>query len=161
MGAFAIIAPMKRLLKLVSFTFVLFSLIPVAHSTPPSSLNANDLLRYQQLTGELRCVVCQNQDLAESNTPLAAELRQQIATQLTQHQSNDQIKAYLSARYGEFILFKPSFSPKNYLLWLGPFALLLLALACLHRLLKKRQHIACQEPLSAQESTQLNRVLKP
>ena len=125
------------------------------------ALTPDESLRFQQLTAELRCVVCQNQDLAESNTPLAVELRQQITEQLHQKKSNAEITTYLSTRYGEFILFKPSFSPKNYLLWLAPFGFLMIALFILVRLSKRRHAAIHQKPLSHDEQQQLNQVLKP
>ncbi len=125
-----------------------------------SSLNITEHNRYQQLTRELRCVVCQNQALAESNTPLAAELRQQIAEQVYQHKSDAAIEAYLSARYGEFILFKPTFSPKNYVLWLGPFILLFGALGLLMKLLRQRKNTNLQAPLSQKETQSLEKLLK-
>ncbi len=125
-----------------------------------TGLSADEQNRYQQLTRELRCVVCQNQDLAESNTPLAIELRQQITEQLQQKKTDADIKAYLSARYGEFILFKPTFSPKNYVLWLAPFICLLGALWLLLALLQQRKNTLIQTPLSAQETQALEKLLQ-
>jgi cytochrome c-type biogenesis protein CcmH len=123
-------------------------------------LSSTEETRYRQLISELRCVVCQNEDLADSTTPLAAELRQQVALKIHQQQSNSDIKVYLSQRYGEFILFKPSFSPKNYLLWLGPFLLVLSGLLWLTYFLRKRAPVTVK-PLSPQERQRLESLLKP
>ena len=94
--------------------------------------------RFIQLTHELRCLVCQNQDLADSQAPLALDLRDKIATAIRQGQSDEQIKSYLVARYGEFILYKPAVNRLTYILWLGPFVLLLLLLGSVFYLTRRR-----------------------
>ena len=81
--------------------------------------------QFQRLILELRCLVCQNQNLADSNAPLAQDLRQLIAQRVKSGESEQHIKQYLVSRYSEYILFKPLFSPWTYLLWLGPFVLLI------------------------------------
>ncbi len=83
-------------------------------------------MQFQQMILELRCLVCQNQNLADSNAPLAQDLRQIILQRIKRGESEQCIKKYLVSRYGEYILFKPLFSPLTYLLWLGPFILLLI-----------------------------------
>ncbi|MCZ6913955.1 MAG: cytochrome c-type biogenesis protein CcmH [Rickettsia endosymbiont of Ixodes persulcatus] len=83
-------------------------------------------MRFQRMTLELRCLVCQNQNLADSNAPLAQDLRQIISQRIKRGESEQCIKKYLVSRYGEYILFKPLFSPLTYLLWLGPFILLVI-----------------------------------
>lgn len=85
--------------------------------------------RYQALTHELRCLVCQNQTIAESNAPLAADLRAQVKVQMDAGKSNQEIVDYLTARYGDFVLYRPPFKERTWLLWLGPFAVLLAAAA--------------------------------
>ena len=82
--------------------------------------------RLKSLAEELRCLVCQNQTIADSNAPLALDLRNQIRTQVAQGRSDDQIRAYMVERYGDFVLYKPPFKASTALLWLAP-ALLLLA----------------------------------
>lgn len=76
--------------------------------------------RVMRLSAELRCVVCQNQSLADSNAELAMDLREQIAMQLLAGRSESEIIDYLVRRYGEFILYRPTFGASNWLLWLGP-----------------------------------------
>jgi cytochrome c-type biogenesis protein CcmH len=80
--------------------------------------------RLKALENELRCLVCQNQTLAESNAPLAEDLRKEVRELAVAGKSNDDIRAYLVARYGDFVLYKPPVKPTTYLLWFGPFALL-------------------------------------
>ena len=81
-------------------------------------------LRLKQLETELRCLVCQNQTLAESPAGLAGDLRREIRLLADQNKSNEEIKAHLRARYGDFVLYRPPLDAKNYLLWFGPFGLL-------------------------------------
>jgi cytochrome c-type biogenesis protein CcmH len=81
--------------------------------------------RLKELGEELRCLVCQNQTIADSNAPLALDLRNQIRTQIAQGRTDDQIRAYMVERYGEFVLYKPPFMATTALLWAGPFLLLL------------------------------------
>ena len=83
--------------------------------------SAQQQQQFQQLTDELRCLVCQNQNLSESNAPLAADLRQHIAMMISKHQTNDQIKNYLLKRYGDFILYNPPFNKTTWILWFSPF----------------------------------------
>jgi cytochrome c-type biogenesis protein CcmH len=95
--------------------------------------------RFQHLTSELRCLVCQNQNLAESNAALASDLRQQIYTKIQEGQSNQQIIDYLVTRYGDFILYSPPLTIQTIGLWFGPVILLLAGLAYLFYYLRKNQ----------------------
>jgi cytochrome c-type biogenesis protein CcmH len=81
--------------------------------------------RLKHLESELRCLVCQNQTLADSNAPLAEDLRREVRELASSGKSDDAIKQYLVARYGDFVLYKPPLQTNTWLLWLGPFALLL------------------------------------
>ena len=82
--------------------------------------------RFQKLTNELRCLVCQNQSVAESNADLAKDLRREIKLQIQDGKSDSEIKKYLFDRYGEFILYEPAFSQKTFFLWFAPIILLML-----------------------------------
>jgi len=92
-------------------------------STPVWSDVALDT-RLKSLETQLRCLVCQNQTLAESNAPLAEDLRKEVRELAVSGKSDDEIRAYLVARYGDFVLYKPPVKPTTYLLWFGPFLLL-------------------------------------
>jgi cytochrome c-type biogenesis protein CcmH len=81
--------------------------------------------RLKTLGEELRCLVCQNQTIADSNAPLALDLRNQIRGQVAQGRSDDQIRAYMVERYGDFVLYKPPFKATTAALWLGPVLLLM------------------------------------
>lgn len=87
--------------------------------------SVSDAKRFELLTKEIRCVVCQNQNLAESNAPLARDLRSKIYRMILSKQSDQEIKSYLTKRYGEFILLQPSFKRTTWILWIFPFAAIL------------------------------------
>jgi len=88
---------------------------------------------YNQLIKELRCLVCQNQNLAESNADLAQDLRRETYEMLKAGKSQQQVIEFMVARYGDFVLYRPRFKPSTYLLWLGPFLMLLLVITLVLR----------------------------
>ena len=104
--------------------------------------------RVQGLAGELRCVVCQNQTLADSSAPLALELKKQIEGQVAQGVSDAQVIDYLVQRYGDFILYRPPLKPVTWPLWFGPFAKLLGGLP--FYIWKLRQRAAVEDNVLAQ-----------
>ena len=89
--------------------------------------------QFQGLLRELRCLVCQNQDLADSNAGLAKDLREEVYTHVKAGESDDEIVRYLTARYGDFILFKPPVKSITSILWLGPFLFLAVGLGLFWR----------------------------
>ena len=105
-----------------------------------SLVRADDALdvRLKALENELRCLVCQNQTLAESNAPLAEDLRKEVRSLAVAGKSDDDIRAYLVARYGDFVLYKPPVKPTTYALWLGPFVLLAVGVFVWFRILRRR-----------------------
>ena len=107
--------------------------------------------RLMKLAKELRCLVCQNETLADSRADLAVDLRGQIREQMKAGKSDKEIVAYLTERYGKFILYNPPIDPTTYLLWFGPFVLLLAGLFFLFRYVKQRRLLIVERPLSADE----------
>jgi cytochrome c-type biogenesis protein CcmH len=96
--------------------------------TPAQPLPSEELAqRLKTLESELRCLVCQNQTLAESPAGLAGDLRREVRSLVEQGKTDAEVKAFLRARYGDFVLYKPPLDAKTYLLWYGPFGLLLAA----------------------------------
>lgn len=85
--------------------------------------------RARDLAREIRCVVCQAQSIADSDADIARDMRGLIREQIAEGKSDQEIRDYLVARYGDFVLFEPPFKPSTYVLWIGPFALLVVALA--------------------------------
>ena len=108
--------------------------------------------RLKGLAEELRCLVCQNQTIADSNAPLALDLRNQIRGQIAQGRSDDQIRAYMVERYGDFVLYKPPFKAVTAILWAGPFLLLLAGIWALVAIVRRRRGIPA--PAGAQRPTQ-------
>ena len=94
--------------------------------------------RFDQLTQELRCVVCQNQSLADSDAPLAHDLRREVHTMMQAGQSDQQIKQFLVERYGDFVLYRPPVQSNTALLWIAPLLLLLIGAVVLRGSVKKR-----------------------
>ncbi len=108
-----------------------------AQSTEVPNPDPKTETRLKGLAEELRCLVCQNQTIADSSAPLAVDLRSQIRTQIGQGKSDDQIRGYMVERYGDFVLYRPPFRAATLLLWLGPFVLVIGALAAFAYLIRK------------------------
>ena len=89
---------------------------------------------YQGIIQEVRCLVCQNQSIAESNAELAKDLREEIFQQVEQGRNEAQVKSYLKERYGDFVLYEPSFNQSTYFLWLSPVLILILILGWLRKI---------------------------
>ncbi|HUR41249.1 MAG TPA: cytochrome c-type biogenesis protein [Verrucomicrobiae bacterium] len=104
---------------------LLLALALLAPATLAQEMSAADEVRYRRLIDELRCLVCQNQTIAESNAPLAADLRDEVRKQIIAGKTDADIADFVTARYGDFVLYRPPFKARTLLLWLGPFALLL------------------------------------
>jgi cytochrome c-type biogenesis protein CcmH len=94
--------------------------------------------RLKDLAEELRCLVCQNQTIADSNAPLALDLRNQIREQVAKGRTDDEIRAYMVARYGDFVLYRPPLKATTVMLWLGPLALLLVGAGVFWTVVRKR-----------------------
>lgn len=101
-----------------------------------------EIERLQRVASELRCLVCQNQSIAESTAGLAVDLKQQALEQIQAGKSDEDIRSYMVERYGEFILYKPAFSASNAVLWGGPFVLLALVFVMVIKSLRRRQQAA-------------------
>jgi cytochrome c-type biogenesis protein CcmH len=115
--------------------------------------------RVMNLAHELRCLVCQNETLADSQAPLAADLRNQIREQLAAGKSEREVVDFLVARYGDFVLYRPPFKANTVLLWVGPFLFLALGTLALVRFLRGRQ--AAPEPeLSSAERERAAKLLQ-
>jgi cytochrome c-type biogenesis protein CcmH len=114
------------LLQTVLVAFLLFAGIAHAQAIEPMPFaNHAQELRFQHLTHQLRCPMCQNETLADSNAPIARDLRNQIFQMMQQGKSDDEIKQYLVARYSRFVLYDPPLTRGTWLLWFGPLLILL------------------------------------
>jgi len=133
---------------------ILFALL-VSHSVfaidPTTLPDAAMQARYQNLTHEFRCMQCLNQSIADSPVELAGELRQQVREQMVSGKSDAEIRDYMVARYGEFILFRPRFSARNLWLWLGPGVLLLVGAYIAVRVIRQRTALVAQDDQPLEE----------
>ena len=116
--------------------------------------------RAMQLAEELRCLVCQNQTIADSQAPLAVDLRQQIREQLSRGKSEKEILAFMTERYGDFVLYRPALKATTWLLWFGPFALLLAGVAGLFYVLRQRRKRALPAELSDADHRRAEALLR-
>ena len=101
--------------------------------------NAEDEIRYQKMIAELRCLVCQNQNLADSNAELAQDLRAKTFEMINAGASNNEIAEFMVARYGDFVLYRPPLKGQTLLLWIGPFGILLIALVVFFITIRRSQ----------------------
>lgn len=114
-------------------------------------------LRYQTLTEELRCLVCQNQNIADSHAELAQDLRRKVYEMLNRGETNPQIIDYMTERYGDFVLYRPPFNARTLILWLAPILTLLMGGIGFWSLLKRRDN--SDERLSDSERARLDKLL--
>ena len=118
-----------------------------------------EIARVRTLTEQLRCLVCQNQTIADSNAGLAVDLRQQVVQQVRAGRSDTEIKQYMVERYGDFVLYDPPFSTTNAALWVGPFVLLVLGLLMVWRSVLRRQRSPdAPNQASSEQREQLQRM---
>lgn len=124
----------------IVYAVVLLLVAGMCAAGVPHFDDADTRARYQSLTAELRCVICLNQSIATSTAPLALDMRQLVADKIRAGYTNAEIKDFLVARYGTFVLYEPPFSPATWLLWLGPGVLLLLGLTLAVVLIRRSRH---------------------
>jgi len=118
---------------------LVFLCAPPAHAIDPLPFKDRaEEVRFQKLAKQLRCLVCQNQDLADSDADLAKDLRKQVYDMMQSGKSDDEIKDYLVARYNDFVLYDPPFKPGTWLLWFSPFAFVLIGVFVVARILRSR-----------------------
>lgn len=118
--------------------------------------------RFKRLSEELRCLVCQNQNLADSNAELAQDLRRQVHTMILAGKSDADIIGFMTERYGDFVLYRPPLHAGTLLLWSGPFLLLLLGIVVLGRVMRQRTGSAAADDaaLTAAERQRLEQMLR-
>ncbi len=145
---------MKRLLLvlLLSSSAALAQPAPQMNTFDPATAR-----REHELALQLRCLVCQNQTIADSNAPLAADLRNRVREQIAAGKTDREIIDYMTARYGDFVLYRPPFKATTALLWLGPLLLLVAGAVIALRVVRSRR--AAQAPLTAAEHESAQRLL--
>ncbi|MBA4285785.1 MAG: cytochrome c-type biogenesis protein CcmH [Xanthomonadaceae bacterium] len=131
----------------------------VTVARPDIPLSTEQEARLAELLPDLRCLVCQNESLAESRAPLALDLKYEVRGLVASGRSAPEIKQYLVDRYGDFVLFRPPFDARTWLLWLGPFALVLLALGVLLRQIRGSRRAVAAAPPKPVDDAALKKLL--
>ena len=137
-----------------------FALTIAAQEAKPLTDDPELEKRLTNLAKELRCLVCQNETLADSQADLAQDLRAQIREQMKAGKTDKEIVTYLTDRYGQFVLYRPPVEPTTYLLWFGPFLFLLGGLAILFRYVKRRRQLIPESPLTLEQRRKVDEILK-
>jgi cytochrome c-type biogenesis protein CcmH len=150
---------MKRIRLLLIFVLFL-PCLALAKEARPISDDPELEKRVMALSEQLRCLVCQNETLADSHADLAEDLRKEIREQMKAGKSDQEIVAFLTQRYGDFVLYKPPVKSTTYLLWFGPFVLLFAGTGVLYRYLKKRRELIDEKPLTADERKRAEEILR-
>lgn len=150
---------MKRSLFLLILLSSLSCLVfAQAANSPADDAELDD--RVKELSQQLRCLVCQNETLADSQADLATDLKRQIREQMKAGKSDKEILVFLTDRYGDFVLYRPPVKATTYLLWFGPFILLGGGLFALFRYIKYRGEQIHEEPLSADDHRRALKLLQ-
>ena len=147
---------MKRLLALL---ILALPLAVFAADATPTDLDSVAAKRAVDLSAQLRCLVCQNQTIAESNAELAVDLRRQVNEQIKAGKTDREIVDFMTDRYGDFVLYKPPFNVTTLLLWVGPLALGVLAVVAFVRTLRARNRAIVDRPLTDAERAEAERML--
>jgi cytochrome c-type biogenesis protein CcmH len=141
---------------------LLAALVKPAFAVNPDEVLADPMLeaRARAISAELRCMVCQNQSIDDSNAELAKDLRVLVRERIKAGDSDRQVMDYIVSRYGEFVLLKPRIGVNTILLWGMPVFLLLVGGAVIVRQVSRRRRLAAAEPLSADEQKALDEILR-
>ena len=149
--------------SLAVMTFVMAAALSVVQAKEAASLAEDPLVekRLIHISEELRCLVCQNESLASSRAELANDLREEVRKLIRDNKSDTQIKEYLVTRYGDFVLYRPEVTPLTWVLWFGPFLLLVLGVVGMALYLRQRQtEKPVKEQLSEEDRRKVQEILK-
>jgi cytochrome c-type biogenesis protein CcmH len=148
---------MKSFFLVIASTFIL----QISHANDATPL-ADDPVTEQRLISiseEMRCLVCQNESLAGSRSDLANDLRREIRTLIKEGKSDEQIRSFMVERYGDFVLYRPPVKPTTWLLWIGPFVILLIGIGFLFSYLRRRNANVAAKELTAEENQKIDALL--
>ncbi len=140
------------------FLLLLMPLVALAGIESHDFANPEQQATYETLTSELRCLVCQNQTIGDSNAELAGDLRRQVYEMLQQGKSRDEIVQFMTERYGDFVLYNPPFKAKTGLLWLGPVIFLLVGLMAVFLFVRRKKSAATNQQ-QADNLAEIRRLL--
>jgi len=156
---------MKLLVVVASITLLMLAVfnMSIVNASPVDTYEFKDettKVRFNALNKELRCPKCQNQNLADSNSPIAADLRREVYDLLEQGKADIEIVNFMVARYGDFVLYRPRVSSLTYILWFGPAFLLLIGVAVVVMVIRRKPQEQADETLSADQQSKLDNILK-
>lgn len=146
-------------MKWLAFIVLLLSGSAWAGEARPLADDPAAEARLKHLAVELRCLVCQNQTLADSNAPLAEDLRREVREMIAKDMSDKEIIDFLVARYGDFVLYRPPLKATTTLLWVGPFVLLTVGAVVLFITLRRRAHKVIDVPVTDEEHRRVEQLL--
>jgi cytochrome c-type biogenesis protein CcmH len=146
-------------MKWLAFIVLLLSGPAWAEEARPLADDPAAEARLKHLAVELRCLVCQNQTLADSNAPLAEDLRREVREMIAKDMSDKEIIDFLVARYGDFVLYRPPLKATTTLLWVGPFVLLTVGAVVLFITLRRRAHKVINVPVTDEEHRRVEQLL--
>jgi cytochrome c-type biogenesis protein CcmH len=149
---------MKRILALLLFAFTLGT--AAAKEAAPMAEDPVVEQRLVAISDEMRCLVCQNESLSGSRAELAIDLRRELRTLIRAGKSDEQIREFMVSRYGDFVLYRPRVKPETWLLWAGPFILMISAVIVLVVYLRRRNRAIGNLQLSDEEKQRADALLK-
>jgi len=146
--------------KILVITLCMFSFgLSFAKDAAPLADDPVTEQRLINISEEMRCLVCQNESLAGSRSDLANDLRREIRTLIKEGKSDDQIRSFMVERYGDFVLYRPPVKPITWLLWIGPFVILLIGIAGLLTYLRRRNSAVNNATLSDDDNKKIDALL--
>jgi cytochrome c-type biogenesis protein CcmH len=148
-------------MKYVFLTMTSFFILQFSYANDAAPL-VDDPVTEQRLISiseEMRCLVCQNESLAGSRSDLANDLRREIRTLIKEGKSDEQIRSFMVERYGDFVLYRPPVKPITWLLWIGPFVILLIGIGFLFSYLRRRNASVVTTDLTAEENKKIDALL--
>ena len=148
---------MKKLVIILSMLFLLNPFIYAAVEMKQFQSPEHEQ-RYKNLINEFRCVVCQNQNIADSNAELAQDLRKQVFKMINAGKNDDEIMEFMVTRYGDFVLYRPQFNSMTFLLWVGPFIIFIIGLYFLISFIRQRKKMVVTD-LSNTDKEKLKQLL--
>ena len=149
----------SQLARLLLLVTLVATRAAIAGEAKPAAADPALEERVTAVASELRCLVCQNQTLADSNAPLAVDLRNQIRERMREGASERDIIDFLVERYGDFVLYRPPFKATTLLLWVGPMLLMIAGLAALYYRIARRRREVAQPKLSGEERARAKALL--
>jgi cytochrome c-type biogenesis protein CcmH len=148
---------MKSLFLVIASIFILQ--LSYANDAAPLADDPVTEQRLISISEEMRCLVCQNESLAGSRSDLANDLRREIRALIKEGKSDEQIRSFMVERYGDFVLYRPPVKPITWLLWIGPFVILLVGIGFLFSYLRRRNANVTAKELTAEENQKIDALL--